>query len=787
MAQSGGDAVEKLVEHSKLEELKRLKKIYFLTVECHRGLFRDDLVLLIKDWKEQLPNLLDIFTKQEIDWLLVATVKAIVQSQEIIDFFIRCGYKDEPDLDKEGKPILRRITAVNQIDNSSYWNSSKVSKSKVLENLFKIYDKFHVNYTDESGCTHFHMACKHGLDNVVEKFLELGQDPNCLQPKTGDSILHLFATRDLTCPMERIIQLLLNHGADPNLANKNGSTPLHVICENRSYGAYSVFSMLLESIDEFQQTMLIDAKDKWGDTPLLLATSKRNAEMVASLLRRGADPNLANEDGKTLLHVICQSDKNEDLLKLFLKVNDEIENTVQIDARDNEGNTPLHLATSNGNTEMVASLLRRGVDPTLANAKRLTPLHVICQSEENGCLLWLFFVICDEFGNTVQIDAQDNEGNTPLHLATSCDGSWMVEPLLRRGADPCAANTEGLTPLLITARRDVDGRVMKLFFSEERQWMVGIDARDDKGRTALEWAVTRCWPHIVESLLDRGADLSGFVFPTPSDSDGHGVINVGRSLENPGNDGLNRDYSLTKLIAATGLLAIVELLEARGYEMSRDDALKFMGFFDKYGLFGSTDFLASKEVDDLVDSLFKKMGKNPTYMNDYKFASSYKLRELPRESMEFCSLRLCEKVSTKFFRDWALVPFMELIHYRLLTELSLAAAVMRARIEDKKLQYREMQHSHTPPDAARLRGRVGLSLGTRRGFTSKLEQCSDGLAGIRTYGATAPYSKLTFIDKLLGYSMYAKENYDLGVGKADVSDYSITFYWLHFGGFCQCH
>uniref|UniRef100_A0ABD2XIP2 Uncharacterized protein n=1 Tax=Trichogramma kaykai TaxID=54128 RepID=A0ABD2XIP2_9HYME len=43
------------------------------------------------------------------------------------------------------------------------------------------------------------------------------------------------------------------------------------------------------------------------------------------------------------------------------------------------------------------------------------------------------------------------------------------------------------------------------------------------------------------------------------------------------------------------------------------------------------------------------------------------------------------------------------------------------------------------------------------------------------------YSKLTFIDKILGYSMCAKENYDLGVGKTDVSDYSITFYWLHFG------
>ncbi|KAL7302886.1 hypothetical protein TKK_0004115 [Trichogramma kaykai] len=36
------------------------------------------------------------------------------------------------------------------------------------------------------------------------------------------------------------------------------------------------------------------------------------------------------------------------------------------------------------------------------------------------------------------------------------------------------------------------------------------------------------------------------------------------------------------------------------------------------------------------------------------------------ENKEDCELYLCEKLSRRFFRRWALDPFMELIHYRLL-------------------------------------------------------------------------------------------------------------------------
>uniref|UniRef100_A0ABD2XCF0 Uncharacterized protein n=1 Tax=Trichogramma kaykai TaxID=54128 RepID=A0ABD2XCF0_9HYME len=81
--------------------------------------------------------------------------------------------------------------------------------------MFRLYDSYDVNYRDKSGLTHFHVACKYGCQEMVEKFLEAGQDPNVVWRETGDSPLHLAVEHY----QPRVISSLLSRGADPSLAN----------------------------------------------------------------------------------------------------------------------------------------------------------------------------------------------------------------------------------------------------------------------------------------------------------------------------------------------------------------------------------------------------------------------------------------------------------------------------------------------------------------------------------------------------------------------------------------
>ncbi|KAL7303356.1 hypothetical protein TKK_0004543 [Trichogramma kaykai] len=614
---SSNNVSGKHVENPDLEELKRLHEACNWKIESHRNLFLEAFGRLTDDWIGEPPNLLEIFAKEEIDWILVACVNSICLYRHVVEFVALCGYKDQPVLDEAGKPVLRCATAIHEIAK----NQANGLDVEVLRYLFDIYDKFHVNYIDEvTGYTHLYVACTYGLYDVAEKFLELGADHDYLVPGTdGESLIHFVVVTNQEESLVRTQQV--QNDADPNLTNKDGSTCRKLALDN--------------------------------------STMQPDKRIVEELLRRGTDPNVANAKGQTALHLICQRYENEGLLQLLLEVCNEKEKTLRIDARDNEGNTPLHLATLCKSHHMVDSLLRRGADPNVANAKGQTALHLICQRYENKGLLKLLLEVCDEKEKTLRIDARDNEGNTPLHLATLCESYYMIESLLERRADPSLANEEGKTPLHLVARYEWDhcNVTMKLFFRyTDNEWLpkMEIDARDNSGRTALEWAVASgCSFNVETLLLEEEADVSGFVFPTPRDSDRYGIDY---------NHANESDSARNKLATAIQLLVSVELLQTRDYKLDRDAALKLMGFFDKYGLYDDMDYSTSKDVDDLVDKLFEEMGD--MYLD---FSADFEDLEydIPPQFMKDCCLRMCEIAMTKFLRDWVLDPFMELIHYRL--------------------------------------------------------------------------------------------------------------------------
>ncbi|KAL7293452.1 hypothetical protein TKK_0013212 [Trichogramma kaykai] len=270
-------------------------------IEEERYPFFRRLVFLTHKWTGQLPDLRDFFRPEEMDWLLAEDVKnedspdVYFNGFPLIGFVIRSGYKDRPELDEAtGKPVRLRTTAVHQA-------AAGLRYFFNVDSLFRIYSRYDVNYVDELGLTHFHVACKFNCYRVAERFLELGQDPDCLdEEESSSSLINPPLHLALEYGLRDMAELLLRHGADANLATAYGLTPLHVVCRRDhdvlgpivQCEAMVLLQMLFEiSGDEKGRALEVDARDNLDRTPLQWAVANLMPCTVEYLLARGgADP-----------------------------------------------------------------------------------------------------------------------------------------------------------------------------------------------------------------------------------------------------------------------------------------------------------------------------------------------------------------------------------------------------------------------------------------------------------------------------------------------------------------
>jgi len=98
-------------------------------------------------------------------------------------------------------------------------------------------------------------------------------------------------------------------------------------------------------------------------------------------------------------------------------------------ARNEAGNTALHLAVIDNNLQSIVALLREpGTNVNARNANGNTALHlaVLCNHPRSLLFLILFGI------STIDINAQNEAGNTPLHLAVHSAHISIVEILLDR-------------------------------------------------------------------------------------------------------------------------------------------------------------------------------------------------------------------------------------------------------------------------------------------------------------------------------------------------------------------
>ncbi|WP_374408502.1 ankyrin repeat domain-containing protein [Pelagerythrobacter sp.] len=109
---------------------------------------------------------------------------------------------------------------------------------------------------------------------------------NSRDQTTGETGLHIVAKRrDAVW-----IKFLTQNGANPNIADKNGVTPLAIAS---NLGFVEGVEALLEA------GARVDEPSATGETPLIAAIHRRDAAMVRMLLANGANPDRTDNSGRS--------------------------------------------------------------------------------------------------------------------------------------------------------------------------------------------------------------------------------------------------------------------------------------------------------------------------------------------------------------------------------------------------------------------------------------------------------------------------------------------------------
>lgn len=203
----------------------------------------------------------------------------------------------------------------------------------------------------------------HGLTKLIPVVLEAGADPNLSIGESHQPTTPLgMATATLASWVNRrrLVNLLLQNGADVNGRGFNGATPLHeAACyAARSGGSLSGLKALLKAGAD------IEARDNFDNTPWMLAAfeaglsspPKRCRKAVMAILEK-ADADTSERASVELLLAAKQGDEQRAVAALAEGANPQ--------ARTAAGASALFLAVDAGAAGLVRILLAAGVDPSI--------------------------------------------------------------------------------------------------------------------------------------------------------------------------------------------------------------------------------------------------------------------------------------------------------------------------------------------------------------------------------------------------------------------------------------
>jgi serine/threonine-protein phosphatase 6 regulatory ankyrin repeat subunit B len=314
------------------------------------------------------------------------------------------------------------IDSVDQKGMTALWYAIMGRQLDVAR--FLLEKKAQVNLADMDDVTLLHRVSQRGMYTFVELLLAFDANVSAL-------------CKDKTTPLHRAalagnkesVEMLLNHGSPVNAQDSHGITPLLLATK---YGREEICKLLLE------RQASPNIPDYAEQVPLLVSIKLDFRTISLQLMQSGADirKEIKDNDNNCMLYEHIFSLGNLEICAAVLKENKFARKELE---------SLLFLVASPAIVEL---LINQNVSINVTNEDGQTPLHrAALMGNLDVCKKLI------EYG--AQLDLQDNDGWTALHLASG-ENAKIVDTLLQAGAQTtiCTkgnqeAGLDGLTPLSV--------------------------------------------------------------------------------------------------------------------------------------------------------------------------------------------------------------------------------------------------------------------------------------------------------------------------------------------------
>lgn len=438
-------------------------------------------------------------------------------------------------------------------DNKNTTQKMTIAKSKIEEDFERYFKKksYHeqekdrfrilsdfpnlstlVNLADNEGNTSLHLAINEYRDqNFVEILLNHGANPNMLNNQ-NKSPLHL-----VSLPWQ--VDILIEHGAKLNLLDNANQTPLECAIKNPYFQRFDVFfarnekpliyeehiedvlnycikSRILSPIlIKYLLAFIIPENHRKIFSNLLqLACEENCGWLIEILLSKGVDVNLQDVNGDSLLHLLLNEkfSAKTDCIGILLNYG------LNVNIKNNNGYSPLEYVLESQLSIQVKfniakALLEHGVNIDIKNSMNQNILHMLTEKTETIPLLSMVLNKIDPSS----INERDFFGKTPLHYIlaqiyavnplSNQELFDVVSNLLDHSADPNISDLEELTPIHYLFANPSKDIQINNFINLFYENNFNFNIRDGHGRNFIHYAAwyNRC--ETVEKLVSLGLSL----------------------------------------------------------------------------------------------------------------------------------------------------------------------------------------------------------------------------------------------------------------------------------------